>query len=108
MAAVVLTVNVAVCAPLPIETEPGMLHVAGSFAPDGLLLSVQLRLTAPVNPFAGVRVIVAVLPLVDPGVEIVIGLLLVIVNVGDGAGFTITLTVVVCVIAPEAPAIVMV
>ena len=69
VAAVVFTVNVAVCAVVPlIVTEAGMLHVAGSVA--ALALNAQLKLTVPVNPLVGVTVIVEVFPLVVPGATV--------------------------------------
>lgn len=42
-----------------------MLHVGGLLATVGVI--VQLRLMVPVNPFAGVRLIVDVFPVVAPG-----------------------------------------
>jgi hypothetical protein len=66
---VVCTARVVVTAPvLLIATEPGMLHVAGSFAAVGVI--AQVRLTAPVNPSAGVSVIVEVFPVVAPRVTL--------------------------------------
>jgi hypothetical protein len=64
---VVYTVSAEVCAEEPlIVTEAGeRLHVAGSFVAAGVM--AQLRVTAPVNPFAGVTVIVEVFPVVAPG-----------------------------------------
>jgi hypothetical protein len=46
-------------------TDAGTLHVAGSLAAVGVM--AQLRVTVPVKPFAGVTVIVEVLPVVAPG-----------------------------------------
>jgi acyl dehydratase len=63
---VVFTVRMAVCAVEPlIVTEAGILHVAGSRAARGAI--PQLRLTAPVKPPDGVRVMVEVLPVDAPG-----------------------------------------
>ena len=60
-----LTVSVTVwAAELLRVAEAGMVHVAGSFAAVGVI--VQLRLIAPVNPFAGVKTIVDVFPVVAP------------------------------------------
>ena len=65
----VFTVSAVVCADAPvIVTEAGILHVAGSLAATGVM--AQLRLTAPVNPSNGVRVMVEVLPVVAPGVTV--------------------------------------
>ena len=66
VAAVVFTVNVAVCAVVPETiTEAGTLHVGGSFAAAGVI--AQLRLTVPVNPYHGVTEIVDVFPVAAPG-----------------------------------------
>jgi acyl dehydratase len=66
VAAVVLTVKVAVCADAPvIVTDTGTLHVAGSLEAVGVI--AQVRLIAPVKPPAGVRVMVEVLAVVAPG-----------------------------------------
>ena len=65
---VVATVRVSVIAAAPVMvTEFDMkLHVAGLVAPVGLA-TAQVRLTAPVNPFDGVTVIVDVLPVAGAG-----------------------------------------
>jgi hypothetical protein len=91
VAAVVKTVNVVVCAPVPvIVTELGeRLHVAGSLAATGLI--EQVRLTVPVNPFAGVTVMVAVLPVVAPGTILIDELLPPPSIVKVDAGFTVKL-----------------
>ena len=61
--AVVVTVNVAFCAVVPeMVTEGVTPQVAGLVAPAGVVVTAQVRLTAPVKPFAGVTVIVDVLP----------------------------------------------
>jgi hypothetical protein len=67
VAAVVVIVSVDVCAAAPvIETEGGdKAHVTGSLS--AMELTEQIRLTVPVNPFAGVTVIETVLPVVAPG-----------------------------------------
>jgi hypothetical protein len=46
-------------------TETGMLHVAGSLAALGVI--AQVRLITPVNPPAGVKLIVDVFPVAAPG-----------------------------------------
>jgi hypothetical protein len=62
----VLTIRVAVCAVTPvIVTVAGTLHVGGSLAAVGVI--VQVRLTAPVNPYHGVTETVDVFPDVAPG-----------------------------------------
>ena len=66
-----LTVIVAVTAELPLmSTEVGMLHAAGSIAPEGLVVREHLRLTAPTKPASGVTVIVEVLPEVAPALTV--------------------------------------
>ena len=68
--AVVDTVSVAVAAEAPVietgEVEP-KLKVGSSEAPAGVLVSAAVRVTLPVNPPAGVTVIVEVFPVVAPG-----------------------------------------
>lgn len=76
VAAAVLIVSVEVCAVAPeMVTEVGeRLHVAGLLAAVGL--TAQLKLTAPLNPFDPVVLIVAVLPVVAPGLTVMFLLLL--------------------------------
>ena len=64
--AVEFAVRVAVTAPDVTLTEDGMLQVTGLAAPVGMVVTEQARLTAPVNPLAGVTVMVEVLPVVAP------------------------------------------
>ena len=67
--AVLPTVKIAVAAAVPVTlTGEGMLQVTGLIAPDGTVVTAQLRLTLPVNPFDGVTLIVEVLPVVAPAV----------------------------------------
>jgi hypothetical protein len=69
--AVVLTVIVAVTAEVPLmSTEDGMVHVAGSIAPEGLDVREHLRATAPTKPAPGVTAIVEVLPEVAPALTV--------------------------------------
>ena len=97
----VFTVSVAVCADeLVIDTEAGTLHVAGSLAAVGVI--TQVRLTKPVNPPDGIMVIVDVLPVVAPGLTLMLPLLLR-ANVGDATPVTVTFTVVVRIILAEVP-----
>ena len=71
MGAVVLTVIVAVTAEVPLmSTEDGMVHVAGSIAPEGLDVREHLRATAPTKPAPGVTAIVEVLPEVAPALTV--------------------------------------
>jgi hypothetical protein len=59
LAAVVKTVRVVVAAVVPVMlTVDGIEHVGESIAPEGELVSAQLRFTVPVNPPPGVTVIV--------------------------------------------------
>jgi len=73
----VLIVNVAVTAPVPVSvTDGGTLQVG---VPVGLVIVVvtaQARATIPLNPFDGVAVSVAVLPVVIPGRTVTVPLLL--------------------------------
>jgi hypothetical protein len=77
VADVVATVRVSVIAAAPVMvTESDVkLHVAGLVAPVGPA-TAQVRLTAPVNPFDGVAVIVDVFPVVAPAVMLMLPLLL--------------------------------
>ena len=77
VAAVVEMVRVEVCAVVPLRVTEGevKLQVAGSLAAVGVM--AQVRLTVPVNPLApGVTVMVEVLPLVAPGLTVMLPLLL--------------------------------
>ena len=68
--AVVLTVNVVVCAVVPLMiTGTETKHEAGSLAAVGV--TAQLTVTVPVNPFAGVTAMVEVLPVVAPGMRLI-------------------------------------
>ena len=59
----VVTVSVAACAVVPLMvTELVTPQVAGLIAPVGMVVRAQVRLTAPIKPFAGVTVMVDVLP----------------------------------------------
>jgi hypothetical protein len=74
---VVAAVSVDVCAAVPLMvTEAGeRLQVAGLVAPEGAVETAQVSATLPVNEFAGVTVIVAVLPVVAPGLKVMFPLL---------------------------------
>ena len=76
VAAVVVTVSVEVWAVAPlIVTEAGeTLHVAGSLAAAGL--TAQVKATAPLNPPDPVTLMVAPLPVVAPGLTVMLPLLL--------------------------------
>jgi hypothetical protein len=76
VAAVVVIVSVEVCAVAPERvTDVGeRLHVAGPLAAIGL--TAQLKLTAPLNPFDPVALIVDVLPVIAPGLTVMFPLLL--------------------------------
>jgi hypothetical protein len=107
--AVVLMVTTSVCAvvPLMVTEAVARLHVGRSAAPAGEELMAQLIATAPVNPPDGVTVIVELLPVVAPGITVMLPLL-VRAKLGVGAAVTLTVTVVVCVIEPEVPVTVIV
>ena len=68
------TVSVAVAA-LLLEIVTGLvvpkLRVGGSTAPVGLAVTLALSVTLPTKAFAGVTVMVEVLPEVAPGVTVV-------------------------------------
>ncbi len=46
--------------------EAGIAQVTGLVAPEGAVVTAQLRLTVPVKPLAGVAVMVEVLPVFTP------------------------------------------
>jgi hypothetical protein len=101
VADVVATVKAAVAAVLPVMlTDEGTLQVAGLAAPVGLELMAQDNPTAPVNPLAGVTVMVDVLPEVAPGVTVTEVPL--IVNDGAADGVMVKVKVVVAVLVAEA------
>ena len=61
-------VSVALAAVVPeMVTEAGKLQVTGLVAPEGEDVVAHVRLTAPVNPEAGVTLTASVLPVVAPG-----------------------------------------
>jgi|HubBroStandDraft_4_1064222.scaffolds.fasta_scaffold07860_3 hypothetical protein len=64
--------SVEVCAPAPlIVTDVGFrLHVGMSLTPVSVVLTLQVRSTIPLNPFVPATLIVAVLPVVVPGVTV--------------------------------------
>jgi Zn-dependent protease len=100
---VLSTVRVPVTGPAVISAAAGGVQVTGLVAPAGLVVTAQVRVMVPVNPFEGVAVIVAVLP-VEASCANVMGPLLVNANVGTGvAVVTVTFTSEVSVIAPDLP-----
>lgn len=101
VAAVVVTVRVAVCEAAPDTlTDPGVnAHVAGSFAPLGPATE-QARATLPVKPPEGVTVIVDVLPVAAPAASVRLVGLALRAKVGADA-LTVILTVAVSVMPPE-------
>jgi len=54
-------------------TDAGIEHVGKICAPAGMLESVHVNVTGPVNPPCGVSVTVDVFPVVAPGDEIMTG-----------------------------------
>jgi hypothetical protein len=74
---VVAAVSVAVSADVPlIVTEVGeRLHVVGLDALEGAVVIAQLSVTVPVNEFDGVTEMVDVLPVVPPGLTVMLPLL---------------------------------
>ena len=69
--AVVVAVITSVPAPEAIEEEASP-HVTGLVALVGLAVTAQLMATAPVNPPSGVTVTVDVLPVVAPGIRVML------------------------------------
>ena len=90
VAAVVTTVSVDVWAVAPlIVSEAGeTLHVAGSLAAAGL--TAQVKATAPLNPPDPVTLMVEVLPVLAPGLTVMLPLLL--RAKSGGTAFTVTVT----------------
>jgi hypothetical protein len=76
--AVVVTVTVTVDAAVPLIVTEEVLseHVGGAVGLLKAVVTAQLRVTVPVNPPAGVTVIVDVFPLVAPGATVIPPLLL--------------------------------
>lgn len=72
VAAVVVTVSVKVWGVLPlIVTEVGFrLHVGMSLTPVIVVVTLQVRVTVPLNPFVPATLIVPVFPVVAPGVTV--------------------------------------
>jgi predicted secreted protein len=70
-------------------TEGVTPQVAGLVAPVGTVVTVQVRLTVPVNPFAGITVMVDVLPVVALASK-VMGPLFVRAKLGVAAAVTVT------------------
>ncbi len=105
--AVVETVKVPVAGATPLRVTgvvPLKLKVGRSTAPLGLVAIAAVRTTLPVKPFAGVTVMVVVLPVVAPGELMVMAPPLANEKVGGGMkAVTLTFTTVVCVIAPDVP-----
>jgi hypothetical protein len=91
VAAVVLTVRVAVAADTPVMfTDIGaIVHVGGAVGLVKAVATAQLRLTVPVKPPNGVIVMVAVFPVVAPGATVMPPLLL---NAKPGLDAWVTLT----------------
>jgi hypothetical protein len=88
--AVVVTVSVAVRGLGPAKVSgvvPPKLKVGRSKAPEGLEVTTAVRATLPVNPPAGVTVIVEVLLVVAPGATVTA------VPLTVKLGFTATVTV---------------
>lgn len=87
---VVITVSVAFCAETPVMVTEGVtLQVAGLVGFVSVVVTAQVRLTAPVKPFDGVTVIVAVLPVAALASK-VMGPLFESERLGDGAAVTVT------------------
>lgn len=103
MPAVVLTVSVAVAAAPPLTvTDVGRLQVGGSVGFTTAVVTAHERFTCPVNPFVGVIVIVAVLPVDAPGLTVIVPLLLRLNPAGGAVPVTVAITTVVAVVFPVA------
>jgi hypothetical protein len=97
-------VSVEVCAEPLMVTGLGDTLQPGAVAPVGMVVTAQVRVTAPVNPNLGVAVMVDVLPDVAACRKLtLVGLAL---NEKVGTA-TATLTVVVWVMLPDVPVTVM-
>lgn len=85
--------SVAFCAEAPVTATEGVtLQVAGLVGFAGVVVTAQVRLTAPVKPFDGVTEIVAVFPVAALASK-VMGPLFERANVGTGAAVTVTVFV---------------
>jgi hypothetical protein len=101
----VVTVRVPVTAPVPVTSTVELTpHVAWLVGDVGVVVTAQVKLTLPVNPFDGVTVIVAVFPVVAPAANASAPLLLSAIAGGGGA-VTVTLTGVLDVILPVAASV---
>jgi hypothetical protein len=101
VAAVVITVTVEVCAPVPVMVTAGPTVQLGGLTGVTVEVTTQLRLTMPVNPYDGVTVTVAVSPVVDPAMKLRAPLLVSAIAGGGGA-VTVTVTGVLEVMLPVA------
>jgi hypothetical protein len=101
----VVTVRVPVTAPVPVTSTVELTpHVAGLVGDVGVVVTAQVKLTLPVNPFDGVTVMVAASPVVAPAANASAPLLLSAIAGGGGA-VTVTLTGVLDVILPVAASV---
>jgi len=88
---VLLTVNVEVSAPLVMLTEVGNIaQVTGLVAPDGDVVTAQVRLTLPVKPLVGLTDSVEVFPLFTPAVMLMLPLF---VSVKPGVALVAPVTI---------------
>ena len=100
-----VTVRVPVTAPVPVTSTVELTpHVAGLVGDVGVVVTAQVKLTLPVNPFDGVTVMVAASPVVAPAANASAPLLLSAIAGGGGA-VTVTLTGVLDVILPVAASV---
>ena len=99
--AVVVTVRVAAAAAVPVMfTDAGRPQVGTLTGLEMLVVTAQERFTVPVKPLAGVKVIVAVLPVVAPGATVMEPLLLRLKLAGVDVPVTVALMFVAAVIFP--------
>jgi hypothetical protein len=101
---VVVTVTVAATGlALATFTELVTPHVAGLTAPDGMVVTAQVRLTVPVNPPLGDTLMVDVFPVVAAAAMEMFPPLLSVKLGGRTKAVTVTPTTVVLVREPELP-----
>jgi hypothetical protein len=72
VAAVVVTLSVEICAVAPLTEAGESAQVAGSPAATGAM--AQVSATGPINPSAGVTLIVEILPVVAPEITVMLPL----------------------------------
>jgi hypothetical protein len=72
---VAVSVEVTAVVSLIVSEDEERLHVVGSVAPEGDVVTAQVSATVPVNELVGVTEIVEVFPVVAPGLTVMLPLL---------------------------------